>query len=236
MATADYVETTLSAPLRRGIEAAMAKLTAPVGLALFTHPAADEITEENTEDMRRLLEEVAALSQGRVSLATYDVLKDEGIARSFGIDKTPALVVLGGDARRDPYGIRFYGFVSGYEFGTLIEDLKMVSSGVPPLAEATRAALSRLKEPVHIQVFVTPTCPYCPGAVLLAHRFALASDRVKADMIDASEFPDLANRYGVYAVPRIVINDRMHVEGAVPEGVLLSQLESLMGEGAGALP
>lgn len=47
-------------------------------------------------------------------------------------------------------------------------------------------------------------------------------------MVDASEFPELANRYGVNAVPRIVINDRIHVEGAVPEAVLLARLEPLM--------
>ena len=228
MATGAYVETTLSTPLRRGIERAMAKLNAPVGLALFTHPAADEITRENTEDMRRLLQEVASLSQGKVTLSAYDVVKDEGIARSFGVDKTPALVVLGGDSGRHPYGIRFYGFVSGYEFGTLIEDLTMVSTGAPPLGEDARTALSRLREPIHIQVFVTPTCPYCPAAVLLAHRLAFASGQVRADMVDASEFPELANRYGVNAVPRIVINDRIHVEGAVPEAVLLARLEPLM--------
>jgi glutaredoxin-like protein len=223
MATAGYVETTLSGALRRGIEAATAKLTAPVTLALFTDPGADEVTAENTEDMRRLLAEVAALSHGKVLLESYDVVRDEDKARSFGIDKTPALIVLGGDTRRD-YGIRFYGFVSGYEFGTLIEDIKMVSNGGPSVAEETRMALSQLEGPVHIQVFVTPTCPYCPAAVLLAHRLAFASDRVKAEMVDASEFPELAHRYGVHAVPRTVINDRIHVEGAVPEAVLLSQL------------
>ncbi len=225
MATAGYMETTLSAPLRRGIEEATAKLTAPVTLVLFTDPDADEVTAENTEDMRRLLAEVAVLSHGKVRLETYEVGRDKDTARSFGIDKTPALIVLGGDTRRD-YGIRFYGFVSGYEFGTLMEDIRMVSNGSPSVTEETRVALSRLDNPVHIRVFVTPTCPYCPGAVLLAHRLAFASDRVKAEMVDASEFPELAHRYGVHAVPRTVINDRIHVEGAVPEAVLLSQLRS----------
>jgi glutaredoxin-like protein len=227
MATTGYVETTLSGPLRRGIEAATAQLRAPVRLALFTDPGADEITRENTDDMRRLLEEVAVLSQGKVRLDTYDALNDVETARAFGIDKTPALVVLGDDARGSRHGIRFYGFASGYEFGTLIEDIKMVSNGTDSLTEETRAALGALKDPVHIQVFVTPTCPYCPGAVLLAHKFAFASDRITADMVDATEFPDLARRHGVYAVPQTVINDRVSVEGAVPEAVLTSYLAAL---------
>ena len=48
-----------------------------------------------------------------------------------------------------------------------------------------------LGRPVHIQVFVTPTCPYCPQAVRLAHQFALESDQIRGDMIEATEFPEL---------------------------------------------
>jgi hypothetical protein len=47
---------------------------------------------------------------------------------------------------------------------------------------------------------------------------------VRADMIEAIEFPHLANKYQVYGVPRTVINDKVHQEGAVPEPVLLAKL------------
>ena len=46
---------------------------------------------------------------------------------------------------------------------------------------------------------------------------AVASTRVKAECIEANEFPDLARRYQVMAVPKIVINDRVEFEGALPE-------------------
>jgi len=77
-------------------------------------------------------------------------------------------------------------------------------------------------------VYVTPTCPYCPRAVLLAHKLALASDLVTADMVEATEFPHLANKYHVYGVPRTVINEVIHIEGAVPEGALLPQLMTVL--------
>ena len=77
-------------------------------------------------------------------------------------------------------------------------------------------------------VGTTPTCPYCPRAVLLAHQTAIASDWVTADAIDATEFPDLADRYHVHGVPRTVINDAVHIEGAVPEPALMSQLIPLL--------
>jgi predicted DsbA family dithiol-disulfide isomerase len=47
---------------------------------------------------------------------------------------------------------------------------------------------------------------------------AVASERVRAECIEATQFPELSQRYRVMAVPKIVINDRVVFEGAVPEG------------------
>jgi len=47
---------------------------------------------------------------------------------------------------------------------------------------------------------------------------------VRADMVEAIEFPHLANKYQVFGVPRTVINDKIHQEGAVPEPILLAKL------------
>lgn len=47
---------------------------------------------------------------------------------------------------------------------------------------------------------------------------------VRADMVEAIEFPHLANKYQVFGVPRTVINDKVHQEGAVPEPILLAKL------------
>ena len=58
----------------------------------------------------------------------------------------------------------------------------------------------------------------------LAHQLAFVSDLVTADMVEATEFPHLANKYSVMGVPRTVINEDIHIEGAVPEPVLVSRL------------
>ena len=55
----------------------------------------------------------------------------------------------------------------------------------------------------------------------LAHRFAMENDLVTADCVEATEFPDLAGKYRVYAVPRTVINQGAFVEGALPEEFFL---------------
>ena len=55
----------------------------------------------------------------------------------------------------------------------------------------------------------------------LAHSFAMENDFITADAIEASEFPELASRYRVYAVPRTVINQSESIEGSLPEAFFL---------------
>ena len=59
---------------------------------------------------------------------------------------------------------------------------------------------------------------------MLAHRLAMESDWIRADMVEATEFPHLANKYEVFGVPRTVINETIHVKGAVPEPMLVNEL------------
>jgi glutaredoxin-like protein len=200
-----------------------AELEQPVALVVFTQDFECQYCKET----RQIAEELAELSD-RLSVQVYDFVADKELAEQYGIDKIPATVVtLGGDEARD-YGIRYYGIPSGYEFSSLVHDILMVSVGESGLSAATRNWISELTEPLHLQVFVTPTCPYCPQAVLLAHQLALESDLIQADMVEATGFPELSIKYQVMGVPRTVINDTVHVEGAAPEPVLLARLRQAL--------
>jgi len=66
--------------------------------------------------------------------------------------------------------------------------------------------------------------------VVLAHRLALESEWITADMVEATEFPHLANKYEVYGVPRTVINETIHIEGATPEPMLVNELMKVLDE------
>lgn len=195
-------------------------LQQPVKLVVFTQ----EFECQYCQETRQIAEEIAALSN-KITLEVYDFVADKALADQYGVDKIPATVIVaGGDEGKD-FGIRYYGIPSGYEFSSLIHDVVMVSEGDPQLSAETNAWLAELKTPVHLQVFVTPTCPYCPQAVLLAHKLAMASDMVQADMVEATEFPDLSNKYQVMGVPRTVINENIFQEGAAPEPMLLAKLK-----------
>lgn len=196
-------------------------LVDPVKLVMFTQ----EFECQFCAETRQIVQEVAELSE-KISTEIYDFVGDKATADLFGVDKIPAILVLRMEDGKDKdYGIRFYGIPSGYEFTSIIEDILDVSRGESGLQPKTREAIAEISEPVHLQVFVTPTCPYCPQAVRLAHRLAIESDLIKADMVEAIEFPHLSNKYHVHGVPRTVINETIHQEGAVPEPMLLSKLQ-----------
>ncbi len=188
-------------------------LVQPVKLVLFTAEGECEYCRET----KQLLEEIVALSP-KLALETYDLQRNADRAGQLQIDKAPAIVVMNGK----DYGIRYYGIPSGYEFGALIEDILDVSKGESGLKPETKAALARITQPLHLQVFVTPACPYCSGAVRMAHRMAMENDLIRADMVEATEFPELSQRYNVMAVPRVVLNEERYFEGALPEAAFLS--------------
>ncbi len=196
------------------------KLVNPVRLVMFTQDFECQFCAET----RQIVEEIAALSD-KITAEIYDFIADKDKAEEYGIDKIPAIAIIG----EKDYGIRFYGIPSGYEFTSLFEDIIDVSRRESGLMEPTKKALAQLKEPMHIQVFVTPTCPYCPMAVRLAHRMAMESDLVRADMVEAMEFPQLAIKYQVQGVPRSVINETIHQEGAVPEPLFMMNLMQGLG-------
>jgi predicted DsbA family dithiol-disulfide isomerase len=58
----------------------------------------------------------------------------------------------------------------------------------------------------------------------MAHKFAVENELIKADVIDAGEFPQLASKYGVMGVPKIVINEQIEFVGAVPENIFLDHV------------
>lgn len=193
---------------REFVKKEFSTLKSDVTLIVFTQ----ELECEYCKETRELVEELSALSD-KIKLEVYDFAVDKEKIKEYEIDKIPAIVVKGA---RD-YGIRFYGIPAGYEFTTLMEDIIDVSSGESGLLNQTKEKIRTIDKPVHIQVFVTPTCPYCPAAVRTAHKMAIENPLIRADMIEVIEFPHLAHKYGVMGVPKVVINDKISFEGALPE-------------------
>ncbi len=184
------------------------KLIDPVKLVVFTQ----EIECQYCSDTRKLAQEIAQLND-KVTTEVYDFMADGDKAKEYGVTKIPALAVVG----KKDYGVRIYGIPYGYELQTLIEAIFSVSTGKTDLSEKTKQILNEIKMPVHIQVFVSLTCPHCPTAAAIAHKLAVESDLIKADVIETGEFPDLAQKYNVMGVPKVVINEKIDFVGAFNE-------------------
>lgn len=191
------------------------KLKDEVKITLFTQ----KLECQYCDQTHKLLEEVTGLSD-KLSLQVFNFTVDKEKAQEYGVDKIPATIVEGAK----DYGIRFYGIPSGYEFTSLLEAISIVSQGDSGLSPDSKRKIKTVDKPVHIQVFITPTCPHCSRAVQLAHRLALENDLIVADMIEAIEFPYLSNRYQVQAVPKVDINEKVQFEGALPEQAFVDQV------------
>jgi glutaredoxin-like protein len=152
---------------------------------------------------------------------------DEGSARAkeLGVERVPAIVLLGADGK--DYGIKFYGIPAGHEINSFLMGILEVSGAGQALPEAMVAQIAAINKPVDIKVFVTLSCPHCPGAVAKAHKLALMSEHVKAEMIEANTFGELSNKYKVSGVPKIVINEKTELLGDQPIEAFLQAIGSL---------
>jgi alkyl hydroperoxide reductase subunit AhpF len=124
-------------------------LVNPVRLVVFFQA----LENPESEQVKRLTEELAALHP-KLSVEAANFVLDKERAEALGIARTPAIAILGADK---DYGIRFYGLPTGYEFGSLVDAILLVSSGSSGLSAETKTALAAIDKPTHIQVFSTPT-------------------------------------------------------------------------------
>jgi len=203
------------------IQKILGQMNNPVELIIFTQ----QLNCQYCTETKQLLDEVSELSSNIV-VTEYNLVNDTEEAAEYQINKAPAIVVRG----EQDYGIRYYGIPSGYEFGSLLEDIVDVSNGDPGFNQSQLEQIAKIQTPVHLQVFVTPTCPYCPTAVRNAHRMAMVNPNITADMIEAQEFPELSQRFNVRGVPRTVVNDNFNIDGGLPEDAFISQIIENVGE------
>ncbi|MCU0845606.1 MAG: thioredoxin family protein [Spirochaetes bacterium] len=195
--------------VRKQIGDILAKLADRVNLLYFTQEMECGICKETHE----FLNEFTSLSD-KIGLVVFDFVKDRDKAAHYGVDKIPAIVLL--DKNDNDAGLRFFGLPGGYEINSFIQSIFEVSGLKEPLPAKAAEALKKIDKDIHLQVFISLTCPYCPAAVSAAHRIALESPRVRADMVDAGAFPQLAVKYNVSSVPKTVINETIEIIGAEP--------------------
>jgi glutaredoxin-like protein len=181
-----------------------------------------------TEDMLRELSGLHPM----ISLRVHGMEDKPPEAETYGIERVPGIVLRGmggGGASPRPY-VKFYGIPAGTEFPSFLETIADVSRGEVLLSEESLGKLTGIANEVSVKVFVTPTCPYCPAVARIVCQIAMVNPNVRAEIIEVSEFPELAERYAVKAVPLTVIGDRLSIPGMVPEEKLVEEVVKAAGE------
>jgi len=186
-----------------------------VGLTVFTQ----EFECAFCKKVRELVQQLSAISY-RIRFEPYDFQKNSGKAKEYLVDKIPATIMTG----KKKYGIRFYGVPAGYEFLAFVDDIVDVSHNASRLSDPVKSRIRAISKSVHIQVFTSPTCPYCYKVVRTAHQFAIENELIRADMVNAIEFPHLVNKYEVLGVPKIVINETQQFVGTISEDQFVDQI------------
>jgi glutaredoxin len=197
-------------------------------LRLTTHDVTDDpevATRYNVTAVPMVLLRPVNLNQDPARLDGDGTVGPASPARSTAAGSRQGL------ANHTVSNVRFLGQPGGYEFTTLIEDLVDLGKGTTGLASTTVEAVRAIDVPVHIQVFVTPACPYCPRVARLAHQLAMENTLIVADVIEANEFPVLSERYQVRSVPKTVINDRVQIVGSISEATVLEGLTRAISHG-----
>jgi len=216
---------------REALRETLASMASPVEVELFVSDRCFYCVE--SEKLLRQFEELSPRGEDgrrKLRLKVVDLSKNPEEGKKRGVYRTPTVSLLEGYAR-------WTGIPSGEEIRSLVETIMRISEGESGLEEYSKRAVRRLASEVEIEVIVTPLCPYCPYAVVMANMLAyesykLGQRKVKANTIEAFENADIADYYGVVSVPAIVINKSEMFVGLPDERDLAEALLRLGSRGA----
>lgn len=200
------------------------KLKAPIKIKFFRYKEGEFV--DVAEELVKALDESTDL----ISVERYDIEKNEEIARKYQLnEKGVAFIITDKEEKTLLY---YLGTPLQLELKPFLETLIYISSGEHHLKDEIILKLNEIKSETKVVVIVTPTCPYCAKVVTTVYRFAIANPKIRAIVVNAAEYPKIAKKYNVYAVPKVIINDRVSFEGALSDEQIVKYI--LRGAGIGA--
>lgn len=214
------MEKLLNKDLQKEVKKILQPMKDQITIVLFTK----ENNCESCEPTQQIITEVAELSD-KIKVSIFDLEKDTAEVKKYDIEMAPSFIILDKD---DTYkGVKFNGIPAGHEFNSFLSALVEMSGTESDVPADFAARVAKIDKPVNIKVFVTMSCPHCPGAVQKAHKLAMMNKNVVGEMIEAQTFYELSEKYNVSGVPKIVINDTIELVGNQPIETFLSSIESL---------
>jgi thioredoxin reductase (NADPH) len=201
----------------RQLKQTFASLPNDIPLYLFVGRTEDDVFAQACRQIVRAFRELTT----KITLKEYYL--DHELAAKWGVDSSPTLLL---DPER--YNIRWLGAPMGEEARSFLEAMILLGTGKSGMSDQSQAVIQRIDTPRHVQVFTSPTCPYCPQQVVNALRAAIERpDLISLDIIDIQCRPDLADQYSAHSVPQAFANDVLIGQGAQQEEVFMASLQRL---------
>jgi thioredoxin reductase (NADPH) len=214
--------------VRKQLTETFQALKEPVHLELFAEPG---VNDDFSDYTAKFCADLARLHD-KITFKRFDIPSDR--AAKLGVTASPTVCL-----NPDDYHIRFLGAPMGEEGKSFITSIMLVSLRMSGLSEASLSLLKPLEEERLAQVFVSPSCPYCPGQVMHAVKSAIARPGlIKAECVEMTENRELTEKFNVGSVPHTIFDNGAHdALGLMPEErfvvelVHLESAEKLLEEG-----
>ena len=120
--------------------------------------------------------------------------------------------------------LHYMALPKGIELAPFLQSLIARTHGEILLSERTLSALETFITPTKVEVVVSPTCPHCPIVVGLVNKLALISTYMEVTIIDGTLFPEYVEKYGIRAVPTLIIEGNEQLVGKISEDFLVDKL------------
>lgn len=208
----------LNEDVRKQLTEILTEMKDPVYVKVYV----DSLKCDTCTETHQLIQEMSGLNE-KINYELVETDGDKSIGAEYGIKMYPSIVVL--DKDQEDKGVRFVGIPAGHEINSLLAALIDMSGKPLDLDEKTIEAIKAIDTETNIKVFVTLSCPHCPGAVTKAHRIAMLNPYIKAEMIEAQTFPQFSSKYNVSSVPKIVINETHDFVGNQPIETFIDTIE-----------
>lgn len=204
--------------IRKQITQILEQMVRPITIKLFI----DEKGCQTCQETKQLLTEFKETNT-KINLEILDKNQNQKEADKYGITLLPSFVML--NDLGEYKGVKFNGIPAGHEINSFISALIEMSGHPLKVPQVALDRIAKIDKPVNIKVFVTLSCPHCPGAVQNAHRLAMLNPNIKAEMIEANTFPGISQQYNVSGVPKIIINEKYELLGNQPLEAFLNEIE-----------
>ena len=194
------------------------KLSKPVKLHVFV----DKYKRSKNYDFTMsILKPYEENSDGKLTIEELQIGKNLDLKKKYNIQRVPSILFIDNEGNEL---IRYLAAPQGSEIKPFIQAL-LIFAGAPNYYETSiKKNLAKIV-PSILKVLITSSCAYCPQMVSIASQFALASGgKIKAEIIDITENPDIGDQYDTSSVPYTIINEKKPLIGCFGADELIQEL------------